>query len=102
MAMGWQVVLAGAAVLFLGFLLVKMRPGRPRRGSLGAEVIAARARAHAATTPRARAEALSEAATLAVHDGARWTAAAGMFLRAMKADPTWSEPVQQVVRAFHR
>ncbi|APR76590.1 Hypothetical protein A7982_01937 [Minicystis rosea] len=101
--MGWQqTVLAGAAMLFLGFLIVKMWPGGSRRGALGKDVRAARDRAHAATTPRARAEALVEAARLSVRDGGRWTAAAGLFLRAMNSDPTWPDAVAQLAGTFHR
>ncbi len=99
---GTELVVAGVAVLFLVFLVFRMRPGSPRREVLGAEVKAARERARAASTPRARAEALAEAGTLAVRDGARWTAAAGSFLRAMNADPTWPEAVEQLVAAFRR
>src|SRR5690242_15501373 len=101
MQMGWQAVLVGAAVLFLGFLVVKMRPGSPKRGALAAEVRAARARAYAAKTPRDRSEALCEAGRAAA-SGARWTAAAGFFLRAMNADPTWPEGVRSTARALHR
>jgi hypothetical protein len=99
---GVQIVLAAVAVLFLAFLLWQMRPGGPRRGAIGADVRAARARALAATSPRARAEALCEAGTLVVQGGARWTAAAGSFLRALNADPTWPGSVEQLVLVFHR
>jgi hypothetical protein len=99
---GWQVALAVAAVLFLGFLVVRMRPSRRRRAALNEGVRAARRRAHEATTPRARAEALCEAGALALRDGARWTAAAGFFLRAMSADPSWPGAVQQAVASLRR
>ena len=95
-------VLAGVAVLFLAFLLWQMRPGSPRRRGLGVEARAARERARSAATPRARAEALCEAGALAVKDGARWTSAAGSFLRAMNADPVWPEAVEQLAVAFRR
>jgi hypothetical protein len=99
---GWQMVLVAVAVLFLAFLLWQMRPDGTRRSAVGADVRAARARARAATSPRARAEALCEAGSLALRGGARWTAATGSFLRAMNADPTWPESVRQLVLAFHR
>lgn len=103
MTIGWQqAVLAGAAVLFLGFLLVRMWPGGPRREALGAEARAARERARSAATPRARAEALCDAAKLAVRDGGRWTAAAGLFIRALNADPTWPDAVVQLAQTFRR
>ena len=100
--MGRQFVLAGVAVLFLAFLLWRMRPGGTRRRTLGPGAKAARERARTATTPRARAEALCEAGTLAVAEGARWTSAAGSFLRALNADPLWPEAVEQLVLAFRR
>ncbi len=100
--LGWQVALVAVAVLFLAFLLVQMRPGGFRREGLGGEVRAARDRAHAAKTPRERAEALCEAGSLAVRDGARWTAAAGFFLRALNADPTWPDAVALLAAAFRR
>lgn len=103
MEFGWQqAVLTGVAVLFLGFLVVRMWPGRTSRGALGADARAARDRARAATTPRARAEALRDAGKLAVRDGARWTAAAGFFLRAMNSDPTFAEAVSDLVQSFHK
>ena len=100
--LGWQIALVGVAVLFVGFLLLRMRPGvRPRPG-LGVDVRAARERARVATTPQARAEALCEAGALAVKDGARWTAAAGSFLRAMSAAPESPVVVERLVAAFRR
>jgi hypothetical protein len=98
---GWQIVLASVAVLFLAFLVWQMRPGGRHRSTGGADVRAARARAIAATSPRARAEALCEAGTLAARGPGRWTVA-GSFLRAMNADPTWPESVEQLVAALRR
>jgi len=103
MELGWQqAALAVAAVLFLGFLIFRLWPSGARRAGLGPEVRAARERARAATTPHARAEALVEAARLSVHDGARTTAAVGLFLRAMNSDPTWPDAVIQLVVTFRR
>lgn len=102
MDLGFQHALAIAAVAFLGFLLVKMWPGSERRAALGAEVRAARSRAYEARTPRARAEALCEAGRLSVAHGPRWTAAAGFFLRAMNADPTWPDAVAQLAQTFRK
>src|SRR5438093_313766 len=93
----WRDVLAGAAVLFLAFLVLKLRPQPRGRLALGAELRAARARAHEATTPRGKAEALCKAAELAC-DARRWRAAAGYWLRAMNADPVWRAPIEAAVR----
>jgi hypothetical protein len=98
----WQMALVAVAVLFVVFLIVQMRPGVARRRGLGGEVKAARERARTATTARARAAALCEAGALAVREGARWTASAGFFLRAMNADPTWPDAVRQMASTFHR
>lgn len=101
MEIGWhEAALVGAAVLFLGYLVVRLWPGAPRRRALGADVRAARDRARAATTPHARAEALCEAGKLSAQGGARWTAAVGFFLRAMNSDPTWSGAPAELVRSF--
>jgi hypothetical protein len=39
---------------------------------------------------------------LSLQGGARWTAAAGSFLRAMNADPTWPDAVAELVAAFRK
>jgi len=96
-----QVVIVAFAVLFLGFLLLKMRPLRAQR-RMPLEVRRARERARMAGTPRARAEALCDAAVLSARKAGRWTAAAGLFLRAMRADPTWAGPVQTAIRTLHK
>jgi hypothetical protein len=97
-----ELSLAGAALLFLAFVVWRVRPGGGGRLVLGPGARAARDRARAATDPRARAEAFCEAATLAVQDGARWTSATGFFLRAMSADPTWPGAVTALAGAFRR
>jgi hypothetical protein len=109
----WHVALPAVAVLFIAFLVWRMLPGRstwstmggsrpPNPRPLAPEVKAARARARAATTPRARAEALCDAGTLASAPPARWIAAAGFFLRALHADPTWPDAVTRLVAALRR
>src|SRR5262245_46101265 len=102
MTIGWREVLAVMAVLFTAFLLVKLRPLSNRRRGLAPEVRAARSRAVAATDLRARAEAFCEAGTLAATHGRRWTAAAGFFLRAMHADPTFPVAVERMVAVFQK
>jgi|HubBroStandDraft_6_1064221.scaffolds.fasta_scaffold220502_3 hypothetical protein len=99
---GWQTALAIAALLFLGYLVVRLRPRRERRAGLTDTVRAARLRVLEAGTPRARAEALAAVGTIAAREGARWTSAAGYFLRAMNADPTWPGGVQQTVASLRR
>jgi hypothetical protein len=102
MEIGWREVLAGAAVLFMAFLLVKLRPTSSRRGALSPEVQAARSRAFAATDLRARAEAFTEAGALAATHGRRYTVAAGFFLRAMHADPAYPGAVLRMVTVLHK
>jgi Tfp pilus assembly protein PilF len=102
MAIGWREALAGAAVLFMVFLLVKLRPAIGRRGALAPEAQAAQAKALEAPNARARAEAFCEAGTLAAKHGRRWTVAANFFLRAMHADPTWPEAVTQMMAVLEK
>jgi hypothetical protein len=98
----WRTLLLCAAGLFLLFLIIKMRPMARDRGAVPADVKAARARAAAAQSPRERATALCEAATLAAAARVRWTSAAGLALRAMRADPTWAHAVERTVELFEK
>lgn len=91
-------VLLAFCLAFGGFVLFQLRGLWGRKGTLrgrrgaGAAAAtderlrAARARAAAATSAPARAAALVEAA-LAAAELRRWTAAAGLFARALRADP---------------
>lgn len=97
MTFGLREVLAVAAVAFLAFLVVKLRPGGAGRAALRAEVKAARARATDAKTAAERAVAFADAAELAVQSGSRWTVAVGLFLRAAKADPTSAAVVERMI-----
>ena len=96
--MDWQniVVLAGA-VVFMIFLLWRMRPVRRGVGAMGAmakSTMQARTKARLATTPRKRAEVLSEAAgQLGAQRGGGF-AALSLYLRALHADPTWPAPIE--------
>ncbi|HVY47060.1 MAG TPA: hypothetical protein VHB21_14330 [Minicystis sp.] len=94
MSLGWQEALVAVVLVFVAFLVVKMRPTTAARGELAADVRAARDRAREARSSRERAEALCEAGRLAAGEG-RWTAAAGFFLRAMNAEPAWPDAVVQ-------
>ncbi len=91
--------MVAVAMLFVVFLLAKMRPTLAVRGALGAEVQQARARAYAAKDARTRSEALTEAGRLAA-SARRWTAAAGFFLRAMSAEPTSADAIAQAAMAL--
>jgi hypothetical protein len=101
MVFGWREALAAVAALFLGFLLVKLRPVSRSR-VLSAEVTAARMRARTAATPRLRASALCEAGEISAKQGQRGAAAAGYFMRAMKADPASVEIVERTANALLR
>jgi hypothetical protein len=98
----WRTLLLCAAGLFLLFLVIKLRPIARQRSALPADVKAARDRAAAAQSPRERATALCEAATLAAAGRVRWTSAAGLALRAMRADPTWAHAVDRTVGLFEK
>src|SRR5262245_31547912 len=101
MAITWRDALAGAAVLFLAFLVLKLRPRRRGRAALGKQLREARVRAHRASTPRDKAESLCAAAKLAC-EARRWRAVAGFYLRAMNADPTWSDPIDSAIQRLER
>jgi len=118
MDVSWQQLLVvGAAVLFAAFLLWKYKPRwrlpRIRRGTSGkhdvrdaafvADAIkAAREKAHGAKSARARAEALTEAAKAATLSADGMTSAMGFYLRAMRADPTFCDPVHGVAELLRR
>jgi uncharacterized membrane protein len=106
-----QLLVVGAAMLFIGFLLWKYKPTWPiqrlrREGggqdgvhdaaSLAVAIKAARERARGATSARARAEALTEAAKAAALSADAMTSAMGFYLRAMRADPTFCDPVRGI------
>lgn len=97
----WRYLLVGAAVVFVVFLLVKMRPAWPLRARSSAEVRAARDRAREATTARGKAEALCEAGEIAARS-ALAVSSVGYFLRAMRADPEWPLAVERTARALAR
>jgi hypothetical protein len=95
-----RIALLGAAALFVGYLLTKLRPlwSRRRRASL-AEVNALRKRASEARDPGARAEALLSAGEAAARAG-RWTSAAGLLLRALRALPDSPAAVERTIAAL--
>jgi hypothetical protein len=126
-----QLLVVGAALLFIGFLLWKYKPklpsGKSRRTSktareahpktgsakprqidgataltehdaakLAVAIKVAREQARTATTPRVRAEALSAAARAAARSPEHVTSAIGLYLRAMRADPSCPDPVRGI------
>jgi hypothetical protein len=100
----WQSVLVAAvAVLFGAFVIWKYRPLGVFEGAspLGPDVRRARERAREASTPRDRATALVEAGDLASASG-HATAAIGYYLRAMRVEPGWVEPVRAACRGLER
>jgi len=99
MVWDWQnITVVSVAAVFVLYLAWRMRPVlRPRtvrRVVLG--VAEARAKARAASTPRGRAEALTQAGDLFASERGGALAAAGHYLRAMRADPAWVEPINRL------
>jgi hypothetical protein len=101
MDLGWRHALVGAAVLFLVFLVLKMRPVGTGRPGLAEDLKKLRKRARDATSAAARSDALCEAGKLA-RDGGRPALAAAFFQRAMKADDTSAEAVERTAAALSR
>ena len=94
-----QIAVAAAAVLFLLYLVIQVRPlGTVRAGS-AEDVAEARKRARAAKTPEERASALADAGEASASRG-RLRAAVGLFLRAMRADPRSAVIVRRVATAL--
>ena len=95
--MDWQnVAVVAGAVVFAVFLLWRMRPVRlgvsaVRRSTV--DTMAARVQARSAPDARSRARILCDAARRVGGQPGGASAAIGLFLRAMKADPSWPEPV---------
>jgi hypothetical protein len=101
MGVGWREALAGAAVLFLTFLVLKLRPRGRAKSVEGRKLSAARRRAASATTSRERADALCEAGRIA-RDAHRFRLSAAYFLRAMNAEPTDVACVERAITALER
>ncbi|NUQ75722.1 MAG: hypothetical protein HUU21_19435 [Polyangiaceae bacterium] len=101
MEIGWRHLLAGAAVLFLVFLLVQFRPARGRKPAREAALREAKKRVVSASTARDKADALCEAGEIA-WEGALRVRAAGYFLRALRADPTWPGAVERMTASLHK
>src|SRR5258708_29810225 len=94
------VVPAGAAIVFVLFLVWKLRPMSDGRGPLDPRIREVRARA-AEATGMERAKLFCEAGAIA-DEAKRPTAAFGYYLRATRADPSADEPIHGLARALSR
>jgi hypothetical protein len=94
------IVPASAAIVFVLFLVWKLRPAREGRGPIDPRIKDVRARA-AASTGAERAKALCEAGAIA-DEARRPTAAFGYYLRAARADPSAEAPIRGLSRALAR
>jgi hypothetical protein len=103
--MTWQLALAVAAVLFALRIIWQVRPSfGPRKDVRTGRkaLVAARARAAAATTPAERAMALCDAGDARAHSIGSLTSALGYYVRAMRVDPTAAEPIVRAARGLAR
>jgi hypothetical protein len=106
----WQKILViGAAVVFSGYLLWKFRPSfplptlprrqrstRPSPEQTRFDVQKEREKARTAKTPRERATSLLLAAEAASDADDGLTSAMGLYLRAMRADATFCDPIRGI------
>jgi hypothetical protein len=103
---GWQsILLATMAALFAVFVVWRYRPrrrGRRRGAAPSVRIGRARERVRAATAPRDKAEALLAAGDIAIEDGMGATSAVGYYLRAMRADPVWPDPILRLEKLLER
>ncbi len=102
--MDWNVPLVVAALVFLSFLVWRMRPAlsssrvpRPKRGALRE----AKKKIEGARTPAERALALADAGDVCAAIG-RATGATGYYLRAMRSDPASAAIVDRAARGLVR
>lgn len=94
----WQnIAVITGAVVFVIFLLWQFRPMRLRLGAaprVAVDSMAARLQARSAPDARTRARILCEAAQKAAAQPGGVSAAVGLFLRSMMADPSSPEPIE--------
>jgi len=103
--MTWQLALAVAAALFGAFIVWRVRPSLgPRKvGKARRQAIAeAKARMAAATSPADRTAALCDAGDAHASSVGGLTSALGYYLRAMRSDPTSTEPISRAARGLAR
>lgn len=91
-----RIALIVAAGFFVAYLALQVRPLlSPKRRAILAEVKTARRQAAEATTDEQRALSLVAAGEAAVR-AQRYTSAAGLFLRALRVDPSSAQVVERV------
>jgi hypothetical protein len=101
----WQLALVAAAGLFAAFIVWRVRPSLGRRPSMKAhreEFAAAQARVAKASSPKERALALCDAGDARAAMVGKVTSALGYYLRAMRSDPTSTEPIVRAARGLSR
>jgi hypothetical protein len=96
----WQniVVLAGSFV-FLVFLFWRLRPmGKGIRAvsTVAKRTMQARAKAREVKTPRERAQILCEAGAQIATERTGALPALSLYLRALRTDPTWPDPIEKM------
>jgi hypothetical protein len=98
----WSIPLALASTTFFAFLLWRVRPSFPwsRRPASREALRAAQARVKSAANEKARALALCDAADIANKRLGARANAAGLYLRAMRADPSSVEVVERATSAL--
>lgn len=108
--LSWQkLAVFAAAIVFAGFLLWKYRPRFPlprlvrtshapkgRTESIDREIAEAREKARLGKTPRERAAAFVLAAQAAAKADEDLTSAMGLYLRAIRADATFCDPIRGI------
>jgi hypothetical protein len=97
---GLSAPLLAAAGGFLVVLLWRVRPAlpwSPRRRASREALKEAKARIESAPTPQARALALCDAADIMMQSVGGASSASGLYMRAMRTDPSSTEVVKRVV-----
>lgn len=96
----WSTPLVLATGAFLTVLLWRVRPAWPwssRRAASRESLREVRARIESAKDPVARAQALCDAADITARGGGGYGSAAGLYQRALRADPKSADIVRRAV-----
>src|SRR4051794_10671227 len=103
--MDWHIPLLVSALLFVAFMLWRMRPdfgSRAGNGATAATLREAKQRIESAKDDKARALALCDAGDACAQSIGRTTGAVGYYLRAMRADPTSAAIVERAAAGLAR